>query len=40
MIEKADIRDEAVKSIGNMTLLKSKLNSRISNAPYFEKKVK
>lgn len=40
MLEKADIRDEAVKSIGNMTLLKSKLNSRISNAPYFEKKSK
>lgn len=40
MVEKADIRDEAVKSIGNMTLLKSKLNSRISNAPYSEKRSK
>lgn len=40
MLEKADIRDEAVKSIGNMTLLKSKLNSRISNAPYSEKRSK
>lgn len=40
MLEKADNRDKAIKSIGNMTLLKSKLNSRISNASYADKKKK
>lgn len=38
MLEKADNRDKAVNSIGNMTLLKSKLNSSISNASYDEKR--
>lgn len=40
MLEKADNRDKAIKSIGNMTLLKSKLNSFISNASYADKKKK
>lgn len=31
-------RDDAVKQIGNLTLVTQKLNSRMSNAPWLEKK--
>ena len=35
--EAIDARDEAVKEIGNLTLVTGKLNASLSNAPWHEK---